>query len=325
MLNKPIFNILIFTFLIAAAFSQERKVVEIPLGGSANDRSLEMSSLTWFKDELVLMPQYIDYDDPAFYVIKKAKINNWLKSESSDPIVPQKIKLELTDFRKTIQGYQGFEAICFSGKNIYLIIESKDDESMKSFIIKGVINRKSGIISIQEESLKEIPLPINIKNMGFESIFEYKNQIVTLFEANGSNIYVEPKAIAFNKELSEYNFIEFENLEYRLTDVSRVDNRGRFWAINFFWPGEEKRLKPGYDEVLEKTKKGKTHSTYKHVERLIEFQIKNNSITRTTADPIQLELNHESRNWEGLVRLDRTGFLMIVDEYPRTILAFVKK
>ena len=55
-------------------------MVEIPLGGSANDRSLEMSSLTWFKDELVLMPQYIDYDDPAFYVIKKAKINNWLKS-----------------------------------------------------------------------------------------------------------------------------------------------------------------------------------------------------------------------------------------------------
>ena len=53
MLNKPIFNILIFTFLIVAAFSQERKVVEIPLGGSANDRSLEMSSLTWFKDELV--------------------------------------------------------------------------------------------------------------------------------------------------------------------------------------------------------------------------------------------------------------------------------
>ena len=76
---------------------------------------------------------------------------------------------------------------------------------------------------------------------------------------------------------------------------------------------------------MEKTKKGKTHSTYKHVERLIEFQIKNNSITRTTADPIQLELNQESRNWEGLVRLDRTGFLMIVDEYPRTILAFVKK
>ena len=98
MLNKPIFNILIFTFLIVAAFSQERKAVEISLGGSANDRSLEMSSLTWFKDELVLMPQYIDYDDPAFYVIKKAKINNWLKSESSDPIVPQKIKLELTDF-----------------------------------------------------------------------------------------------------------------------------------------------------------------------------------------------------------------------------------
>ena len=59
--------------------------------------------------------------------------------------------------------------------------------------------------------------------------------------------------------------------------------------------------------------------------RPYQFHIKNNSITRTTADPIQLELNQESRNWEGLVRLDRTGFLVIVDEYPRTILAFVKK
>ena len=76
---------------------------------------------------------------------------------------------------------------------------------------------------------------------------------------------------------------------------------------------------------MEKTKKGKTHSMFKHVERLVEYQIKNNSIKRTTTSPIQLELNEESRNWEGLVRLDRNGFLMIVDEYPRTILAFVKR
>ena len=40
---------------------------------------------------------------------------------------------------------------------------------------------------------------------------------------------------------------------------------------------------------------------------------------------IQLELNKNSRNWEGLVRMDKKGFLMIVDEHPRTILAFVKK
>ncbi|GIS36220.1 MAG: hypothetical protein Ct9H90mP7_2280 [Candidatus Neomarinimicrobiota bacterium] len=80
--------------------------------------------------------------------------------------------------------------------------------------------------------------------MGFESIFEYKNQIVTLFEANGSNIHVEPKAIAFNKEINTYKSIEFENLEYRLTDVTKVDRRGEVLGGKlFFGPGEEKRLK----------------------------------------------------------------------------------
>ena len=74
MLNKFISRILICTLLISLVFSQERKVVEIPLGGSANEKALEMSSLTWYKDELVLMPQYIDFDDPAFYVIKRRKL-----------------------------------------------------------------------------------------------------------------------------------------------------------------------------------------------------------------------------------------------------------
>jgi hypothetical protein len=34
-------------------------------------------------------------------------------------------------------------------------------------------------------------------------------------------------------------------------------------------------------------------------------------------------MEEKSRNWEGLARLDKKGFLMIVDEHPRTILAFV--
>ena len=169
MLNKFISRILICTLLISLVFSQERKVVEIPLGGSANEKALEMSSLTWYKDELVLMPQYIDFDDPAFYVIKKKKISTWLESGSSKAIVPQKIKLKVPDFRQSIQGYQGFEAVCFKGNNIYLIIESKHEGTMKSFIVKGVINRKNGTIAINGETLTEVPLPLNIKNMGFES------------------------------------------------------------------------------------------------------------------------------------------------------------
>ncbi|MEC9475108.1 MAG: hypothetical protein VX746_04200 [Candidatus Neomarinimicrobiota bacterium] len=322
MLNKSIsYFLILFSFI----YTQESKVVEIPLEGSAGKKELEMSGLTWYKNELILMPQYIDYDDPAFYAISKSKLNQWLSKQSAEGIVPQKIKLIMPDYRKTIKGYQGFEAVCFDGNSIYLVIESKHDGIMKSFIVKGKMERKKGIITIDKDVLREIPIPINIKNMGYESIIKYKNQILVIFEANGKNINPDPKIISFNRSLEQSKLLKFDNLEYRLTDATQVDKKGNFWAINFYWPGEEKRLKPALDEVLMNTTEGPTHAMFDHVERLVEYKIYKNEIKRTSSDPIQLTINKESRNWEGVVRLDKKGFIMIVDEYPRTILAFVEK
>ena len=322
MLNKSIrYFLVLFSFI----YAQESKVIEIPLEGSAGKKELEMSGLTWYKNELILMPQYVDYDDPAFYAISKSKLNQWLSKQSAEGIVPQKIKLTLPDYRKTIKGYQGFEAVCFDGNSIYLVIESKHDGIMKSFIVKGKIERKKGIITIDKDVLHEIPIPINIKNMGYESIIKYKNQILAIFEANGKNINPNPKIISFDRSLEKSKSLKFDNLEYRLTDATQVDKKGKFWAINFYWPGEEKRLKPALDEVLMNTNEGPTHEMFDHVERLVEYKIYKNEIKRTSSDPVQLTINKESRNWEGVVRLDKKGFIMIVDEYPRTILAFVEK
>ena len=69
---------------------------------------------------------------------------------------------------------------------------------------------------------------------------------------------------------------------------------------------------------------GATHKMYDHVERLVEYKIYKNKIQRTAKDPVQFVINKESRNWEGVVRFDNKGFIVVVDEYPRTILAFVK-
>jgi hypothetical protein len=57
----------------------------------------------------------------------------------------------------------------------------------------------------------------------------------------------------------------------------------------------------------------------------VEYKIRSNQISQTDTPPIQLVLDEASRNWEGLVRLDKKGFLMIVDEHPRTIFSFVPK
>ena len=57
----------------------------------------------------------------------------------------------------------------------------------------------------------------------------------------------------------------------------------------------------------------------------ISKKIHKDQVNRSSAKAIQLSINKESRNWEGVARLDNKGFLMIVDEYPRTILAFIEK
>jgi len=324
MLNKISSFGLLLIAVMSFTSAQEKLVKEIILEGSAKDKSLEMSGLTWYKDNLILLPQYIDYDDPSFYSISKAHLNNWLNEKSPKPIVPQKIKLKLPDYRKSINGYQGFEAICFDGRNVYLVIESKDNDIMKSYIVKGIINRNNSLIEIDNDSLTEITVPVNIKNMGFESLTKYRNQILVIFEANGKNVYPDPKVVSFNRSLNKSKLLEFENLEFRLTDVTEIDKKSKFWALNFYWPGEKKRLKPALDEVLMNTPKGETHKKYDHVERLVEYKIYKNKIKRTSSEPIQFVINKESRNWEGVARFDKKGFIVVVDEYPRTILAFVK-
>ena len=108
------------------------------------------------------------------------------------------------------------------------------------------------------------------------------------------------------------------------TAVIKFRKKSRFWALNFYWPGEKKRLKPAFDEVLTNTVEGRTHKMHDHVERLVEYKIYKNKIQRTPSEPIQFIINKESRNWEGVVRLDKKGFIVVGDEYPRTILAFVQ-
>jgi hypothetical protein len=41
--------------------------------------------------------------------------------------------------------------------------------------------------------------------------------------------------------------------------------------------------------------------------------------------PLQLQLLGDiaPRNWEGLVRLEQRGFLLVTDKYPMTFLGFV--
>ena len=313
----------LFVFSIQLMSAGEVLPIEIPLKGEAAERNLEMSGLAWYGDNLILMPQYVDKEAPGFYFLKKDQINNWLESDRVDALIPEKIDLIFPKFDDSIGGFQGFEAVCFSGNNAYIVMESKDDDIMHSFLVSGKMDFKQKRLTINSKKLETIKLPVNIKNMGYESILKYKYRLMILFEANGANVNADPNAELYTTSLKHKASISFPNVEYRITDVTDVDSRGRFWALNYYWPGEKKRLLPAEDTILDGFEEGLTHQQNDHVERLVEFKINSKEIVRTSTAPIQLVMEQKSRNWEGLARLDKKGFLMIVDEHPRTILAFV--
>ena len=318
-------HFLLVISVLQIILAKEVLPIEILLTGEATERSLEMSGLAWYNDYLILMPQYVNESKPRFYYLKKSTINDWLNGNKEKPLNPSKIDIIMPDYFNSIKGYQGFEAICFIGNKAYLIIETKNNDLMQSFIVKGSMDIKNKTLIIDPAKKVEILLPVNIKNMGYESILKYKYRLMVLFEANGINVNSDPKASFYNSSLKQKGHISFPNIEYRITDATELDDQGRFWAINFFWPGEKKRLNPGKDLVLNNTVKGETHQEFEHVERLVEFKIDGKNIYKTNSLPIQLKLNQNSRNWEGVVRMENKGFLMIVDEHPRTILAFIKK
>ncbi len=314
--------IIIFTVL-SFGLAGEVSHVEIPLKGEAAERSLEPSGLAWYNNHLIIMPQYVNGDSPAFYYIDKSEIINWLKGDRVGVIEPRRIGLEAPEYDSIINGFQGFEAICFTGDNAVLLMESKHENVMGGYLVKGRMNWKKKQL-VLDSHYEILSPPVNIKNMAYESVLATKYGYMALFEANGANVNPNPQAEFLSKSLKKKKLKPIPSVEYRLTDVTALDKQNRFWAINFFWPGERNRLLPAEDKLAKNFTLGKTHQQLEHVERLIEFQLKRNKVILTDSPPIQLKLDEkETRNWEGIARLDDKGFLLIVDEYPRTILAFI--
>ena len=108
-----------------------------------------------------------------------------------------------------------------------------------------------------------------------------------------------------------------------VTDATEIDSAGRFWVINYFYPGDRALLRPGPDTLGETFGRGPTHRREMAVERLVELALNGTRIEQTGRAPVQLELEAEARNWEGLARLGTRGFLVATDTYPETLLAFV--
>ena len=301
---------------------EEVKVQEIKLSGLITDKKQEISGMDWYQDRLFLLPENMG---GFLFSISKGEILSAIKSSKRLPIKPKETRFKTPDYSSLIKGFDGFEAIAFNGDKVYITIESEHRGEMVSYLAWGKIDSKSLEVVMNEEDLETIKTPIQLNNLSFESLLINDENIIMIYEANGSNLRKNPTQSVFTHKSKSISQVNFPNIEYRITDATRMDNNDRFWVINYFWPGDKKLLNPGEDSVLNKVKQGSSHFKSDQIERLIEFQINNGEISISDTKPIQLFLeSNASRNWEAVARLDDKGLLIATDKHPRMILGYVE-
>ncbi len=309
----------------------EYPVTEIPVSGPVAKHRAELSGLAWYGDYLILLPQYPDFavkeEDGAVFALPKADLLAYLAGARAAPLEPLPIPFVAPGLADKIEGFEGYEAIAFLGDRAFLTIEAEQEGGMKGYLVSGRIAANLSALTLDTTTLVEIEPQSRLENMSYESLLAADDRLVTIYEANGVDVNASPVARLFDTELMPAGMIPSPHVEYRITDATTLDSEGRFWAINYFFPGDM-ALYPKTDPLAERYGKGRTHALCLAVERLVEFQYTESGIALVDTPPIQLELSDMAlgrlgRNWEGLVRLDNRGFLLVTDLFPETILAFV--
>ncbi len=305
----------------------EYAVTPIPLGGPLAGRRAEVSGLAWHGDDLILLPQYPTFSAPgegAVYSLPKAAILDFLEGRTAGPLEPTPIPLTAGGLAARVRGFEGYEAIAFHGDRAFLTVEASPGGGMMGYLVAGRLAPDLSALTLDPDTLLEIPPQADLSNLSDETLVVVGDRLLTIYEANGAAVNPSPVAHLFTLDPAPAGTVPLPSVEYRLTDATAPDAQGRFWAINYFYPGDAD-LRPARDPLAERYGRGPTHARSEAVERLIEFRYEAEEIVLVDRPPLQLELLPEgkARNWEGLVRLDGRGFLLVTDKFPATILGFI--
>ena len=321
-----IISALLISLFFIYSCSPNEKVIEksssnfihFKLEGDLAERELEASGLTWYNDNLIILPQFPhkweDQFDGVLFFISKKRIESYISGENKTPISGEKIYFSAEDLDEIGKRRgSGYEAITFVGDSLYVAIESVSGDGSTSYVVAGVIDFEEKKITLNANSKIEVKSQTGIHNIAEETILFYNSSVFTIHEANGKNVNKLPIVNKLNRNLTEIEKITFPNIEYRITDATSVDSNGKFFAINYFYPGEYEKLKPNLSE----------EEKDKAIEQILEFQILDDEIVRTTKPPLVISKGESKKgnNWEGIVRLN-DGFLLITDMFPETILVY---
>ena len=319
---------LLFSIFLMFSCSTKQTIERAPtllkIGGPMKNSDEEISGMDWYNDNLILLPENLN---GYVFAIKKAELDSRIVGNDTTVIFPEQIKLNTPNYKELVPGFDSFEAIAFRGYEVYLTIEIKFADSMSCLLARGHIDEKTLEITVPEQNLTIIDVPKYVDNMSYESLVIDKDRVIALFEANGDSLIKSPFALSINSSGNDIIKYPLSSINYRIADATRIDKNNRFWVINYFFPGDRKVLKPSNDILASKYGNGPSHSRSNRVERLVEYEIRNEKVSLTKSAPIEIKLEGEktSRKWEALARYGNEGFLIATDKYPKphTLLAFL--
>jgi hypothetical protein len=300
----------------------------IRLTRPASISTSEISGLAWYGDWLVLLPQFprrirgTGERDGGLLAIRRSDLLAYLDGEGPERLDPIRVPFDAQRLTRGIRGFQGFEAIAFSGQHVYLTIESKP-KAMLGYVVRGEVVGDLEAIRLEPETVQPIEPRARVENMTDEALLIAGDEVLTFYEANGARVNPIPVVHRFSLDLRPLGTLPLDPLEYRITDATALDLSNRFWVTNFFVPIDW-RLIAFSDPVASRWGIGATHQRALIVERLVELEWTEDRLRRVDRAPLYLHLDAlDPRNWEGIARLEGRGLLIVTDKNPDTILAFV--
>jgi len=320
--------------VVAGVCAAEPVVVEprlIPLAGPLADKNAEVSSLVWHEDTLAILPQdptmFAPGDTLGFFALRGSVIRNHLNGSVTGPVTPTPFPCVAPGLAAIIRGFDGLEAMGTIGNKCFLTVEAKQDTVMAGYLVCGEYDMRGRVVVMDMTRLTAMPMGVNILDVAEESLLIDGERVITISEANGFNVNPEPRAKVFGQDLEYQGALPFPQVEYRVTDATAVDDAGRFWVMNYFFPPDGVWLEPAPDPEVARHGAPSWLSDTTCIERLLEMQLLEDRIVRTDTPPIWLKpaADGRCRNWEALVRFGDDGFLAMTDQYPGTLFAYIPR
>ncbi len=218
------------------------------------------------------------------------------------------------------------------------ILTAKFDSNYKAIIadqnsLKVINWKKNSSSGVKQEAISSI-WPSQIEDMGIESLAWSQNQLIVISEASSKN----GNAPRFGKfktgidgKLDSWTVISGELLPYRITDLTpsvSIDGLGlRFWALQYYWNGEETCMgAPSMCESISAEKAdliGCNRNSKYNFQRVVGLALTKNGIRLSGQATTVSDTNTTSNNLEGIVDFDNIGWVLSADKWTKAPIFFL--